>query len=579
MTRDLTRLEGLFVGGSGGAAVAGAIKYARATGREGHRRALQGEPAAAHPRLSRRRRAQVRLEDLQRRLDARERLPRGHPGPRHRARHPRARATRARSSPRDPSAKVRDVIAQMKATGISQLPGRRRRQAPRHRRRGRPAARPRHGRQDARLAHRRARRERLRDGHPEHEDRAPPGRARRREGRHRRGRRRGRRHRHQDRPHRLLGAVGTKAVHRASRLGGLLPTLGRSWKLRRMRFQGHVGVWAAIVLAVAGCGSSGGGSGASASGSGSEGDASVSASSDSGSCGTRTSMRGKTSRTVKVGTASRTYIAYLPPKFSPTKPLPFVYVFHGATMTGAQMYDITQYATLADSEGIAVVFPDGQARRRHVTGRSPVERLGQRRGGLRRGQPREQPERPSTSRSWTPSRPTSRRTSASTRRTSSRRASRWAATSRTTSAATAPTSGPSAPHSGGTIASLDACKTGHVPIIIFHGTADPLIAPGCDDPNSPAQSRLPAVGHALGAEERLQGHVHDDAGERDGRRRRPVLPLRRLPADGQVELCTFTGMNHGWAGGNNMGMGAAFAFPTYASATTLEWEFWKSHAW
>ena len=29
MTRDLTRLEGLFVGGSGGAAVAGAIKYAR----------------------------------------------------------------------------------------------------------------------------------------------------------------------------------------------------------------------------------------------------------------------------------------------------------------------------------------------------------------------------------------------------------------------------------------------------------------------------------------------------------------------------------------------------------------------
>ncbi|MBP9113255.1 MAG: cystathionine beta-synthase [Polyangiaceae bacterium] len=31
MTRDLTRLEGLFVGGSGGAAVAGAVKYARET--------------------------------------------------------------------------------------------------------------------------------------------------------------------------------------------------------------------------------------------------------------------------------------------------------------------------------------------------------------------------------------------------------------------------------------------------------------------------------------------------------------------------------------------------------------------
>jgi cystathionine beta-synthase len=34
MTRDLVRLEGLFVGGSGGAAVAGAIKYARTSGRK-----------------------------------------------------------------------------------------------------------------------------------------------------------------------------------------------------------------------------------------------------------------------------------------------------------------------------------------------------------------------------------------------------------------------------------------------------------------------------------------------------------------------------------------------------------------
>src|SRR3954467_5978469 len=34
MTRDLVRLEGLFVGGSGGAAVAGAIKYAKGSGRK-----------------------------------------------------------------------------------------------------------------------------------------------------------------------------------------------------------------------------------------------------------------------------------------------------------------------------------------------------------------------------------------------------------------------------------------------------------------------------------------------------------------------------------------------------------------
>ena len=37
MTRDLTRLEGLFVGGSGGAAVAGAIKYARLSNKPGQK--------------------------------------------------------------------------------------------------------------------------------------------------------------------------------------------------------------------------------------------------------------------------------------------------------------------------------------------------------------------------------------------------------------------------------------------------------------------------------------------------------------------------------------------------------------
>ena len=37
MTRDLTRLEGLFVGGSGGAAVAGALKYAKQLGKPGQK--------------------------------------------------------------------------------------------------------------------------------------------------------------------------------------------------------------------------------------------------------------------------------------------------------------------------------------------------------------------------------------------------------------------------------------------------------------------------------------------------------------------------------------------------------------
>ena len=53
MTRDLTRLEGLFVGGSGGAAVAGAVKYARGMVERGDDG--RWETARAHPGLPRRR--------------------------------------------------------------------------------------------------------------------------------------------------------------------------------------------------------------------------------------------------------------------------------------------------------------------------------------------------------------------------------------------------------------------------------------------------------------------------------------------------------------------------------------------
>ena len=82
-----------------------------------------------------------------------------------------------------------------------------------------------------------------------------------------------------------------------------------------------------------------------------------------GNCGVRTGKRGKTVRTTPgtVGSLQRTFIAYLPAAANPATPVPLVYVFHGATQTGAGLYDATEYSKIADSDGIAVVFPDGQA--------------------------------------------------------------------------------------------------------------------------------------------------------------------------------------------------------------------------
>jgi poly(3-hydroxybutyrate) depolymerase len=51
------------------------------------------------------------------------------------------------------------------------------------------------------------------------------------------------------------------------------------------------------------------------------------------------------------------------------------------------------------------------------------------------------------------------------------------------------------------------------------------------------------------------------------------------PADGQVELCRFDGMDHCWAGGDATGAGGSNACPSYASATELAWTFFEKYAW
>ncbi|MDP9037571.1 MAG: pyridoxal-phosphate dependent enzyme [Myxococcota bacterium] len=119
MTRDLTRLDGLFVGGSGGAAVAGALKYAEtmvAAGRstEGGRaaRIVVLLADAGHKYLSKIfnddwMRDNGFLEDSPGIGTVRDLL--------------NARERRALVSAR-PQASIREVVGQMKTLGISQLP-------------------------------------------------------------------------------------------------------------------------------------------------------------------------------------------------------------------------------------------------------------------------------------------------------------------------------------------------------------------------------------------------------------------------------------------------------------------------
>jgi cystathionine beta-synthase len=113
MTRDLTRLEGLFVGGSGGAAVAGALKYAKHFGRAGQK-ILVFLADAGHKYMSK-----IFNDDWMRENGFLDEAPgigtvRDLLLTANRAGRELVVAT--------PSSKVRDVVDTLKSRGISQLP-------------------------------------------------------------------------------------------------------------------------------------------------------------------------------------------------------------------------------------------------------------------------------------------------------------------------------------------------------------------------------------------------------------------------------------------------------------------------
>jgi polyhydroxybutyrate depolymerase len=114
------------------------------------------------------------------------------------------------------------------------------------------------------------------------------------------------------------------------------------------------------------------------------------------------------------------------------------------------------------------------------------------------------------------------------------------------------------PHSGGSH-DLSACPVSHKPVILFHGVSDGLIPVACG-----TEARQRWVAHngcdtAVDSVAVTGGHCEYSRG---------------CPKDGQVALCLFDGMDHGWAGGQG-----SYGFPEYESASELGWAFFKKYAW
>lgn len=311
----------------------------------------------------------------------------------------------------------------------------------------------------------------------------------------------------------------------------------------------------------------------SAPGSGVTGDANGGGSSDGApadgphmpaTCGTRTGMRGTTHRTIMAGGLDRTYIVYLPEGVAPSEPVPLVFVHHGYTMSGQNMYDITGYTTLADSEHVAVAFPDGQGGPSNLT--APWN-VGQNVCASSTGAP---PNATGDDFAFLDA------MKADIAQDQCLDLDHVFVTGFSMGGYFAHEAGCNgagirgvAPHSGGTH-DLAGCANARMPVIMFHGAADPIIPAACDDPNAGSVTEGAAAARWAahnGCAATSQTHAIENG---------KCTVWDQCPAGGQVELCTFTNMGHCWAGGVGSSI---YTCNPFESATQLEWSFWKTYAW
>jgi poly(3-hydroxybutyrate) depolymerase len=306
-------------------------------------------------------------------------------------------------------------------------------------------------------------------------------------------------------------------------------------------------------------GNPGDGAGTGESGSGAE----------AGACATRTGHRGLTSRSLTVDGLNRTYLIYLPEALDPSTPVPFVFVHHGLTMSGEAMYVITQYTALADAQGIGVAFPDGQSGPNSLEAPWNVgSNVCPATGGV------QQISATGDDFAFIES------MKVDVSQDQCLDEAHVFVTGFSMGGYFAHNVGcmmtdirAVAPHSGGAH-DLSACANVHEPILIFHGDSDPVVPDGCDDPaaptpigwSGPASANAWAVHNGCGTTSTTTAVTGGQCTYFDG-----------CPADGQVGYCIMKGMGHCWAGGAEDG--GLFSCPTYASATQLEWAFFKQYAW
>jgi polyhydroxybutyrate depolymerase len=68
---------------------------------------------------------------------------------------------------------------------------------------------------------------------------------------------------------------------------------------------------------------------------------------------------GDSSRTLQVGSVSRSFVLHVPAAYDGSKPAPLIVDFHGLGSSGMSELQSSPYPAVTDPEGVVMVFPDG----------------------------------------------------------------------------------------------------------------------------------------------------------------------------------------------------------------------------
>jgi polyhydroxybutyrate depolymerase len=261
-------------------------------------------------------------------------------------------------------------------------------------------------------------------------------------------------------------------------------------------------------------------------------------------------LRGKSNQTLTAGGLTRTFVHYAPSTLSANEPAPVVIAAHGWLQSGQAMFDLTRYHEVADREGFVLMYPDGQPAAPGPwnvgAGACPSTLL-----VLPTATGDDQAFVDAMLDFAEADQCVDRRHVFVTGFSMGGYFTNETGCMRSNIAAIGP-------HSGGSH-DLSACPVVHKPVILFHGAKDGLIPAAC---GMEARDRWVSHNGCRSEVETVSvmgGHCEYSVG---------------CPSDGQVALCLFDGMDHGWAGGQGN-----YGFPNYESASELGWAFFKKYAW